>query len=137
MDEALELPQRIDAATRTEQESMICVGVTDAAAVVERRGVRIDRIRHRAFLHGRELPLTVTEFRLLDCLVRHAGEALTRDRLSAAAVRDRENYYLRAIDRHMTELRRKLRKPQLIETVWRIGYRFRGSDAEEPHPGLA
>ena len=46
--------------------------------VVEHLGVRIDRVRHRAFVDGRELDLTPTEFRLLECLLRQPGRAFTR-----------------------------------------------------------
>src|SRR3954471_21149094 len=43
-------------------------GSPDPTDVVEHLGVRIDRVRHRAFVAGRELDLTPTEFRLLECL---------------------------------------------------------------------
>src|SRR5690348_15249983 len=43
-------------------------GANDPSAVVEHLGVRIDRVRHRAYVSDKELPLTPTEFRLLECL---------------------------------------------------------------------
>ena len=49
--------------------------------VVEHRGLRIDRVRHRAFEQDRELQLTPTEFRLLECLLRHPGRTFTRSEL--------------------------------------------------------
>src|SRR5256714_10114919 len=42
-------------------------GATDPVGVVDHLSVRIDRVRHRAFVEGRELDLTPTEFRLLEC----------------------------------------------------------------------
>ena len=42
---------------------------------VEHLDVRIDRVRHRAFVGERELDLTPTEFRLLECMLRQPGRA--------------------------------------------------------------
>src|SRR5947209_3690791 len=42
----------------------------DAADVIDHMQVRIDRLKHRATVEGRELPLTPTEFRLLESLIR-------------------------------------------------------------------
>src|SRR5207253_3757259 len=47
----------------------------DTGAVVEHLGVSIDRVRHLAFVEGRPLDLTPTEFRLLECLLRQPGRA--------------------------------------------------------------
>src|SRR4029079_18723272 len=44
--------------------------VSDLAEVIEHDVVRIDRVRHRAYVDDRELDLTPTEFRLLECLLR-------------------------------------------------------------------
>ena len=44
-----------------------------AGAVIESQGVIIDRHSHRALYHGEELPLTPTEFRLLEVLLRPGG----------------------------------------------------------------
>ena len=46
--------------------------------LIEHLNVRIDRVRHRAYADGRELDLTPTEFRLLECLLRQPGRAFTR-----------------------------------------------------------
>src|SRR5216683_8057312 len=45
-------------------------GATDPVDVIEYLTVRIDRVRHRAYVEGRELDLTPTEFRLLECMLR-------------------------------------------------------------------
>src|SRR5438552_14544553 len=45
-------------------------GAGDPVDLVEHLDIRIDRVRHRAFAMGRELELTPTEFRLLECLLR-------------------------------------------------------------------
>ena len=65
------LMQRIKALQRRRE------GSNDPSAVVEHLGVRIDRLRHRAFVGDTELTLTPTEFRLLECLLRQPGRAFS------------------------------------------------------------
>jgi two-component system phosphate regulon response regulator PhoB len=94
---------------------------------IEHLNVRIDRVRHRAYVDGSELELTPTEFRLLECLVRQPGRAFTRHQLMDAAIGDGAIVLERTIDVHVKTLRRKLGDTDLIETVRGVGYRFRES----------
>jgi two-component system phosphate regulon response regulator PhoB len=100
-------------------------GVTDPVDVVEYLGVRIDRVRHRAYAEGRELDLTPTEFRLLECLLRQPGRAFTRHQLMDASIGEGAIVLERTIDVHIKTLRKKLGDSDLIETVRGVGYRFR------------
>jgi two-component system phosphate regulon response regulator PhoB len=94
--------------------------------VLEHAGVRIDRIRHRAYVADQEVDLTPTEFRLLECLLRQPGRAFTRAQLMDAAIGEGAIVLERTIDVHIKTLRRKLGKAaELIETVRGVGYRFR------------
>ena len=96
-----------------------------AGAVIESQGVTIDRHSHRALLKGEELPLTPTEFRLLEVLVRQAGRAFTRYELMDAAIGEDAIVLERTIDVHVKSLRKKLGDgADLIETVRGVGYRF-------------
>jgi two-component system phosphate regulon response regulator PhoB len=97
--------------------------------VVEHLDVKIDRVRHRAFSGGRELDLTPTELRLLECLLRQPGRAFTRHQLMDAAIGEGAIVLERTIDVHIKTLRRKLGSGDLIETVRGVGYRFREDDA--------
>ncbi len=97
----------------------------DPVDVVEHANVRIDRVRHRAFVDGRELDLTPTEFRLLECLLRQPGRAFSRHQLMDAAIGEGAVVLERTIDVHIKTLRRKLGNADLIETVRGVGYRFR------------
>ena len=99
-------------------------GQSDSTDAVEHLGVRIDRVRHRAFVHGREVDLTPTEFRLLECLLRQPGRAFTRSQLMDAAIGEGAVVLERTIDVHVKTLRRKLGEPDLIQTVRGVGYRF-------------
>lgn len=98
---------------------------TEAVDVVEHMGVRIDRVRHRASVEGREMDLTPTEFRLLECMLRQPGRAFSRHQLMDAAIGEGSIVLERTIDVHIKTLRRKLGNPDLVETVRGVGYRFR------------
>jgi two-component system phosphate regulon response regulator PhoB len=100
-------------------------GATDPVDVVEYLGVRIDRVRHRAYAEGQELDLTPTEFRLLECMLRQPGRAFTRHQLMDAAIGEGAIVLERTIDVHIKTLRKKLGASDLIETVRGVGYRFR------------
>jgi two-component system phosphate regulon response regulator PhoB len=100
-------------------------GVADQVDVVEHLGVSIDRVRHRAYAEERELDLTPTEFRLLECLLRQPGRAFTRHQLMDAAIGEGAIVLERTIDVHIKTLRKKLGTSDLIETVRGVGYRFR------------
>ena len=100
-------------------------GEANTADVVEQLGVRIDRLRHLAFVAGHQLDLTPTEFRLLECLLRQPGRAFSRHQLMDAAIGEGAIVLERTIDVHVKTLRRKLGDGDLIETVRGVGYRFR------------
>ena len=106
-------------------------GTSDPSSLLEHMGVRIDRLRHRAFVGGKELNLTPTEFRLLECLLRQPGRAFTRHQLMDAAIGEGAVVLERTIDVHIKTLRRKLGDTDLIETVRGVGYRFREQSSQE------
>ena len=113
------LMQRIKALQRRRE------GSNDPSTVVEHLGVRIDRLRHRAFVNDKELNLTPTEFRLLECLLRQPGRAFSRHQLMDAAIGEGQIVLERTIDVHIKTLRKKIGDSDLIETVRGVGYRFR------------
>jgi two-component system phosphate regulon response regulator PhoB len=96
-----------------------------AGTVIGSQGVVVDRHRHRALYRDQELPLTPTEFRLLETLVRQTGRAFTRYELMDAAIGEDAIVLERTIDVHIKSLRKKLGEAgELIETVRGVGYRF-------------
>ncbi len=100
-------------------------GGKDPVDVIQYLNVKIDRVRHRAYMGGKELDLTPTEFRLLECMLRQPGRAFTRHQLMDAAIGEGAIVLERTIDVHIKTLRRKLGNMDLIETVRGVGYRFR------------
>jgi two-component system phosphate regulon response regulator PhoB len=112
------LQQRIKAIQRRTDSS------GESTDTLEYKDVKIDRVRHRAYVQERELDLTPTEFRLLEVLLRQPGRAFTRAQLMSAAIGEGTMVLERTIDVHIKTLRRKLGTHDLIETVRGVGYRF-------------
>jgi len=99
---------------------------TEPSDVIDHLGVRIDRVRHKASVRNKELDLTPTEFRLLECLLRQPGRAFTRPQLMDVAIGEGAVVLERTIDVHIKTLRRKLgSEGDYIETVRGVGYRFK------------
>jgi len=100
-------------------------GASEQELIVH-QGVTIDRRSFRATAGDTPLPLTRSEFRLLDALIRQAGRAFSRAELIDAALGDDAYVMERTIDVHIRALRKKLGDyADVIETVRGIGYRFR------------
>lgn len=78
-----------------------------------------------ASLDGSDLALTLTEFKLLNFLVQHAGQAFTRTRLMQEAWGYDSTGNVRTVDVHIRRLRAKLgtRHQFMIDTVRGVGYR--------------
>jgi DNA-binding response OmpR family regulator len=77
-----------------------------------------------ASLDGKELSLTVTEFKLLNFLVQHAGRAFSRTRLMHEVWGYDCNGRVRTVDVHVRRLRAKLgtEHESMIDTVRGVGY---------------
>lgn len=92
--------------------------------------LRFDRTAHRAWLYDRELALTPKALTLLDYLLTHPDELLTRERLLEVLWGFATPVGTRAVDNRVAELRRALgddpAAPAWIETVSGLGYRFCG-----------
>lgn len=88
---------------------------------------RVD-LQHRAVLDSEDhpVPLTGAEFSALQCLLEEAGEPVSRERLSEAALRRAWRPEDRSIDQLIFSLRRKLndddRSQRLIQSVRGAGY---------------
>lgn len=71
-------------------------------------GVELHPGRQQAIFEGKDLDLTGTEFALLQMLMRNPGQILSRELLSLAILGKRLTPYDRAIDMHISNLRKKL-----------------------------
>jgi DNA-binding response OmpR family regulator len=78
------------------------------------------------------MKLTLTEFKLLTALVQARGRVLSRDQLMDKAMGTDVFVTDRAIDVHVTSIRKKLGDASyLIHTVRGVGYRLQESKDEE------
>ncbi len=91
-----------------------------------RHGITIDQDAHKVTLDGAPIEVTATEFRLLEDLMRHAGQLRTREQLLDSIWGYQFDGYARTVDSHMRRLRAKLGAfGELLETVRGFGYRFK------------
>jgi DNA-binding response OmpR family regulator len=100
---------------------------------VQVEDLRVDLRQREVWLKGNPIRLTFKEFELLQSLVSHAGEAMSRDSIRQHAWKDASLYdWSRTIDMHVQRLRQKLEKdpenPRYILTVPGVGYKFRSLD---------
>ena len=89
---------------------------------------RVDLSRHLVTTNGRSISLTRQESRLLNLLLRHAGEVVPRKELLAEAWGFPDGVQTRALDYCISRLRRKLEpdpaNPRHLLTVSRQGFRL-------------
>lgn len=94
--------------------------------------LEMDPARHRVRWGGRDVPLTVTEFLILDALAQRPGFVKSRDQLMDVAYAHDSYVDDRTIDSHIKRLRKKFRSVdptfQAIETLYGVGYRFDEED---------
>jgi DNA-binding response OmpR family regulator len=100
-------------------------------AVLRADGIDIDLTRHRVTLEGRELVLTLMEFKLLVALLKRKGEAQSREKLLSDVWDVDRSINTRTIDTHITRLREKLGETgRMIKTVRGFGYKLDESEGE-------
>jgi two-component system alkaline phosphatase synthesis response regulator PhoP len=98
------------------------------AQVLRFAGLEVDLEAHTVLNQGSAVDLTPTEFTLLTTLAGQPGRAFSRFQLLEAVQGTTYEGYERTIDAHIKNLRSKIeadpKKPQFIETVFGVGYRF-------------
>ncbi|MCK5689775.1 response regulator transcription factor [Myxococcota bacterium] len=87
--------------------------------------LEIDLARHRCLWGAKEIVFTVTEFSLLETLIRSPGRVYSRDQLVDKAYGDGHVISDRTVDSHIRRIRKKLDSAgaDIIETVYGLGYR--------------
>jgi DNA-binding response OmpR family regulator len=99
--------------------------------VLKSGGLELDPATCRVTLHGKELPLTATEFRLLEVLMSRPGIVFSREQLLDCVWGNDRVVTDRTVDVHVLRLRQKTEadpaNPQLIRSVRGFGYSFKES----------
>ncbi len=97
--------------------------------VVEANGVRINPSSREVFCDGTPIEVTSIEFDILEVLLRSAGRVVSRDDLARFLYNRQANPTERALDVHVSHLRKKFnRERNLIRTVRGVGYLFSPGD---------
>lgn len=120
-----ELTARIRAVLRRTQTAMID---GDSPQLLEVGLLRMWPTQRRAEWNAAPLELTSSEFNLLEVLVRHAGQPVSKGKLSEQGLGRPLARFERSIDVHMSSIRHKLGAlpdgRSCIQTVYRQGYQF-------------
>jgi DNA-binding response OmpR family regulator len=97
--------------------------------IVEIRGIRIDKTARRVWVNGEEKQFTTKEFDLLTFLAENPNHVFTKEELFRE-IWDMESIGdIATVTVHIKKIREKIEmntnKPQYIETIWGVGYRFK------------
>ena len=90
--------------------------------------LHIDQSTHKTSLNGEEVELTSTEFMLLTYLASHPDQVFSRAQLLSSVWGYHHSGYEHTVNSHINRLRNKLEKdatqPEIVQTVWGVGYKF-------------
>ena len=97
--------------------------------VIEIRGLKIDKTARRVYVNGEEKNFTTKEFDLLTFLAQNPNHVFTKEELFNK-IWDMESLGdIATVTVHIKKIREKIEfntaKPQYIETIWGVGYRFK------------
>jgi two-component system OmpR family response regulator len=90
--------------------------------------LELDRLAHKLTRDGKDIPLQPREFRLLEYLMKHAGQVVTRTMLLENVWDYHFDPQTNVIDVHISRLRAKIDKgfdPPLLQTIRGAGYMIR------------
>ena len=97
--------------------------------IIEIRGIKIDKTARRVYVNGEEKQFTTKEFDLLTFLAQNPNRVFTKEELFRE-IWDMESVVdIATVTVHIKKIREKIEfdtaKPQYIETIWGVGYRFK------------
>ena len=109
-------------------ERLVGSGVK-ANEIIEFRGIKIDKTARRVYVNGEEKAFTTKEFDLLTFLAENPNHVFTKEELFNK-IWDMESIGdIATVTVHIKKIREKIEfntsKPQYIETIWGVGYRFK------------
>lgn len=98
-------------------------------SIIEIRGIKIDKTARRVWVNGEEKNFTSREFDLLTFLAENPNHVFTKEELFRK-IWDMDSVGdIATVTVHIKKIREKIEvnsaKPQYIETIWGVGYRFK------------
>lgn len=111
------LPGRDKSSARRDEDIFVNAG-----------GLMLNRAKQTLLIEDKEVELSSTEFKLLEILMEHPNQVMSRDQLMDLARGRDFMAFDRSIDVHISKLRAKIetdpRSPRHIKTIWGTGYMF-------------
>lgn len=97
--------------------------------IIEIRGLKIDKTARRVYIDGEEKAFTTKEFDLLTFMAQNPNHVFTKEELFRK-IWDMDSIGdIATVTVHIKKIREKIEfdtaKPQYIETIWGVGYRFK------------
>ena len=93
------------------------------------RGIRIDKAARRVWINGEEKTFTAKEFDLLTFLAENPNVIYSKEQLFETIWGEESIGDISTVTVHINKIREKIElntsKPQYIETIWGVGYRFK------------
>jgi Response regulators consisting of a CheY-like receiver domain and a winged-helix DNA-binding domain len=100
--------------------------------VLSYRGIKLDLDREQVFTGDGEVGLTKKEFMILEYLLRHKGQLISRNQLLEHAWDRNVDIFTNVVDTHIKNLRKKLgQSGQFITTIYGSGYRISDDGGDE------
>ncbi len=97
--------------------------------IIEIRGIRIDKTARRVWVNDEEKQFTTKEFDLLAFLAQNPNHVFSKDELFSKIWNMESIGDIATVTVHIKKIREKIEydtaKPQYIETIWGVGYRFK------------
>ncbi len=97
--------------------------------IIEIRGIRIDKTARRVWVNDEEKQFTTKEFDLLTFLAQNPNHVFSKDELFSRIWNMESIGDIATVTVHIKKIREKIEydtaKPQYIETIWGVGYRFK------------
>lgn len=97
--------------------------------IIEIRGLKIDKTARRVYVNGQEKVFTTKEFDLLSFLAEHPNHVFTKEELFREIWEMESVGDIATVTVHIKKIREKIEdstsKPQYVETIWGVGYRFK------------
>ena len=97
--------------------------------IIEIRGLKIDKTARRVFINGEEKQFTTKEFDLLTFLAANPNHVYSKEELFREIWNMDSIGDIATVTVHIKKIREKIEfntsKPQYIETIWGVGYRFK------------
>jgi len=99
------------------EKSKVCIGQ-----------LHVDHRYHQVTYKQKSINLTATEFELIDFFCQHPDQVFSRAQLLDGVWGYHHNGYEHTVNSHINRLRNKLEEncnePQIIQTVWGVGYKL-------------